>query len=314
VLSGSHVLNKLGVLAVRSLLALRYIVSSASSFRKSSSVLSAPLYYGIYIFLRAVRRFCHFAFPLDPTSLTAIIAFCQCFHERDQVMHLSIRGLDERLLSDAHGEITQHKPRTYARSRPPYHAMTRPLAKLAAAMLLFGLIHMTVSAKEEGSKAAAIKEQIDWSAQKVTVLFFIVHDCPICNRYVPEINRIVRDYQGRGFGFTAVYSEADFSREDAQEHARDYRFDLPFVIDSDHRFAAQLGVKFVPEAVVLNSKRELLYRGRIDDLYADVDKQRPTAVHHDLREALDKIAAGIKPDHPSRPAVGCPINYDQPGS
>ncbi len=67
---------------------------------------------------------------------------------------------------------------------------------------------------------------------------------------------------------------------------------------------------------MLSPKRELHYRGRIDDLYADIDKQRLVAVHHDLRQALDDIAAGIKPKpkHPWTPAVECPISYDQPGS
>ena len=93
------------------------------------------------------------------------------------------------------------------------------------------------------------------------VLFFIRHDCPICNRYVPEMNRIVQDYRSRGFGFTAVYSEVDFSHEDVQKHAREYHFDFPFVIDSDHRFAAQFGERLIECSIgarrSVGGKREL---------------------------------------------------------
>jgi peroxiredoxin len=191
--------------------------------------------------------------------------------------------------------------------------VTKPVAKFAA-VLLFALIPLMVLSIDEDKMGATVKEQIDWNAHNVTVLFFILHDCPISNRYVPRMNQIVQDYRDRGFGFVAVYPESDFSREEAQKHARDYHFDFPFVIDSDLRFAAELGIKVVPQVAVLNRKRELLYRGRIDDLYADIDKQRPAATRRDLREALENIAAGIKPTCPWGPAVGCPIGYDQPGS
>ena len=193
-------------------------------------------------------------------------------------------------------------------------AMTMSLTKFLPVILLFGLIALIASPEGESKEAATPEEQIDWAAHNAIVLFFVLHDCPICNRYVPEMNRIVQEYRSRGFGFVAVYPESDFSQEDAQKHAREYHFDFPFVIDSDRRFAAEFGVKVAPQVAVLNPKRELLYRGRIDDLYADVDKQRPAAVHHDLREALDNIAAGIKPNQPWASAVGCPITYDQPGS
>jgi peroxiredoxin len=201
-----------------------------------------------------------------------------------------------------------------APSHPDDSAMRMSLMKFVAVILLFGLAALRASPEEQQRETATAKGQIDWAAHNVTVLFFILHDCPICNRYVPEMNRIIQDYRNHDFGFIAVYPEADFTQKDAQRHAREYQFDFPFVIDPNLRLAAEIGVKAVPEVAVLNSQRELIYRGRIDDLYADVNKQRATTVHHDLRQVLDKIVAGIKPQQIWFPAVGCPINYGQPGS
>ncbi|MGI8481528.1 MAG: redoxin family protein [Chthoniobacterales bacterium] len=171
----------------------------------------------------------------------------------------------------------------------------------------------SAQAADPASSSDPLKE-ISWISQKFIVLFFVLHDCPICNQYVPEMNRIVQDYRSRGFAFIAVYPESDFSKEDAQKHAREYQFNFPFVIDPGLGLAAKIGIKVAPEVAVLNSKRELLYRGRIDDHYAEVDKERPAVVRHDLRQALDDIAVGIKPQRAQTPAVGCPINYEQPGS
>jgi peroxiredoxin len=165
---------------------------------------------------------------------------------------------------------------------------------------LFATVPILRCANEEAAK-------IDWAAHNITIIFFILHDCPICNSYVPEMNRIAGEYGRRGFGFIVAYADSDFSQKEAQKHAREYRLQFPFVIDSDHKLAARTGTKVVPEAVVFNSKRDMVYRGRIDDLYADIDKRRPAALERNLREALDDIAAGEKPKRAVVPGAGCLI-------
>jgi thiol-disulfide isomerase/thioredoxin len=166
--------------------------------------------------------------------------------------------------------------------------------------LLFGALPAGRCANEEAAK-------IDWAAHKITVVFFILHDCPICNSYVPEMNRIAAKYGSHGFGFIAAYADSDFSLSEAQQHAREYRFEFPFILDSDHQLAAKTRTTIVPEAVVFNSKREVLYRGRIDDLYADVGTRRAHALETSLRDALDDIAAGHKPRRAVVPGAGCLI-------
>lgn len=158
-----------------------------------------------------------------------------------------------------------------------------------------------------GRAADNNKPKIDWHAHDVTVVFVVLHDCPICNSYAPEINRIAGEHDSRRFGFIVAYADSDFSFAEAQKHAREYHFNIPFVIDANHELVKSTGTKVVPEAVVFNSKREMLYRGRIDDLYADIDKRRPAPQERNLREALDEIAAGKKPKRAVVPGVGCPI-------
>ena len=154
--------------------------------------------------------------------------------------------------------------------------------------------------------------KIDWATGKMMVVFFILHDCPICNSYAPEMNRIAAKYGGRDFSFIAAYADSDFSVEEAQQHAREYGFGFPFTTDSRHQLSAKTGTKIVPEAVVFNSKREVLYRGRIDDLYADIGTRRAQASESNLRDALDDIAAGHKPRRAVVPGAGCLIEQKGP--
>src|ERR1051325_1446751 len=52
-------------------------------------------------------------------------------------------------------------------------------------------------------------------------LFFVLYDCPICNEYAPEINRIVADYRDRGLTAYVVAVDPDVSIEELKNHAKE---------------------------------------------------------------------------------------------
>ena len=63
---------------------------------------------------------------------------------------------------------------------------------------------------------------------------------------------------------------------------------------------------------MLAANGDVLYRGRIDNLYAALGQKRPRATTRDLREALDAILAGQPVPHATNQAVGCLIpNVDK---
>jgi hypothetical protein len=137
-----------------------------------------------------------------------------------------------------------------------------------------------------------------------SVLIFYWHDCPICNSYAPEINRICGHYTN--FNFYIVQVDSDLTVEAARTHARDYGFRAPVLLDKRHALVRIADATVAPEAVVFDKRKNVLYRGRIDDLYATLASRRPEATEHDLRDALDAIADG-KPVTHQPPPVGCII-------
>jgi thiol-disulfide isomerase/thioredoxin len=184
------------------------------------------------------------------------------------------------------------------------------IASKQLALFFFALTFATIVCGDGGGTTAA-SPRIDWSAHKFTVVLFILHDCPICNSYAPEFGRIATEYRDRGFGFVAAYAETEFSQSDAQKHARDYHLDFSIVVDSNYDLVTKFAVKVAPEAVVCDSEGAVLYRGRIDDLYADVGQRRSAVSEHTLRDALSAIAGGGKPSQKDVPGVGCPVEVDR---
>lgn len=146
------------------------------------------------------------------------------------------------------------------------------------------------------------------SEARASVFIFITTDCPIANAYAPEIRRITEKYRGEGLRFFLVHVDPDLVIEDARAHMRDYSLDCaPILIDREHRLVRALGVRFTPEAAVLRDGGEIFYRGRIDDLFAELGKKRRGAHVHDLRDALSASERGESRPRAFTQAIGCNV-------
>lgn len=137
------------------------------------------------------------------------------------------------------------------------------------------------------------------------VFVFISNDCPIANRYAPEIRRLVKDYSPRGIGFFLVHAAPGEERSAIREHREAYELPGRLLLDPQQALARALGVRVTPEVAVVDGEGRIAYRGRIDDRFPELGKKRPAATRHDLRDALDAVLAGRTVPTPRTRAVGC---------
>lgn len=149
------------------------------------------------------------------------------------------------------------------------------------------------------------RHPLDLGDKAASVLLFYWQDCPISNSYAPEINRLYMAYTN--FAFYIVQVDPGLTTAAAKEHARKYDLRAPVLLDPQHRLVKLARATVTPEAVVFGKNGEIMYRGRIDDLYAALGKKRAVAVEHDLRDALDSITAGNAVRKPETVAIGCLI-------
>jgi hypothetical protein len=138
------------------------------------------------------------------------------------------------------------------------------------------------------------------------VLLFVTSDCPISNRYAPEIQRLCADYGTRGVSCTLVYEDTAIDPPAVRAHGEAFGYrDIPAVIDMGHTIAAAAGAAVTPQAVVVGTGGNVQYRGRIDNRYEQLGTLRRVVTVHDLRDALDDILAGRAVSRPATDAVGC---------
>ena len=138
-----------------------------------------------------------------------------------------------------------------------------------------------------------------------TVLFFVKTDCPISNRYAPEIRRLHERFAAQGVAFWQVYPDPDESVEAIRQHVRDYDYPGHILRDTRHALVSLTGVRITPEAAVFTPAGQMAYHGRIDDRYVDFGKARAAPSRRDLQEALEAVLAGSPVENSTTPAVGC---------
>jgi hypothetical protein len=142
--------------------------------------------------------------------------------------------------------------------------------------------------------------------QRVVVLLFVRTDCPISNRYAPEIQRIEQRFHKQGVTFRLVYPEAGVTDESIERHRREYGYTIPGIADPKHLYVTRAGVEVTPEAAVFVRGR-LVYRGRIDDQYVSFGQARATPSAYDLEDAIETVLAGRAPRASRTKAIGCAI-------
>lgn len=140
-----------------------------------------------------------------------------------------------------------------------------------------------------------------------TVLVFTAVDCPISDRYAPEVKRLAARYAPQGVRVWIVYANRGEKPEAARAHAEAFGYGLPVALDTAATLADRAQATVTPEAAVFDAAGRLAYHGRIDDRYVDFGVERQAPTTHELDEALTAVLAGRAVARPAVPAVGCAI-------
>jgi hypothetical protein len=144
---------------------------------------------------------------------------------------------------------------------------------------------------------------------KAFVFLFTSTDCPVSNRYAPEVRRLADEFAAKGVVFRLVYPGSADDAKAIREHMTAYGYTSAFdaVRDPALNLVKLAGATITPEAAVFVGGR-LAYRGRIDDRFVDLGRERPAPTQHDLFDALTAIVAGKPVLHATTQAVGCYIS------
>lgn|SRR5690606_47383 len=99
---------------------------------------------------------------------------------------------------------------------------------------------------------------------KAEVILFLSAKCPCVYNHKQPINDLISEYGG-DIKFTAVFIRKNEDKELQDQMAKSLGWEMEFVDDTDGEYLKTYQPSVYSDAVLLNEKGEVIYRGGIDD-------------------------------------------------
>jgi len=148
-------------------------------------------------------------------------------------------------------------------------------------------------------------------ADKYALLVVITcNHCPYARAYWKRLISLAQRYEEDNLGIAAIsVNDAsqypDDSFENMKKLSDELQFPFPYLYDESQETARTLGATRTPEVYLFNSRRELIYRGAIDDAWDN----EAAVMRVYLEDAIEYCLDGLEVDYPEIPAVGCSIKW-----
>ena len=140
---------------------------------------------------------------------------------------------------------------------------------------------------------------------RFSVYLFLHDDCVISQYYTLTLRNLHQEYASDHLQFVGLFP--NFSSKPAEIAAFKEKYQLPFDLKTDyyHTFTKAFGATVTPEVVVYNeTRRAIVYQGRIDNTYARVGKRRRFPTTAELKEVLSAISQNQPIDTGTHPTCG----------
>ncbi|WP_025145801.1 redoxin domain-containing protein [Pedobacter jeongneungensis] len=138
-----------------------------------------------------------------------------------------------------------------------------------------------------------------------TAFIFISPECPLCKNYMLTLNELVKKYPQ--VNIVGVVPGKSYTLPDIRQFAEDYKAVFDIYLDKNKTLTKVLKAKVTPEAIVIDEKGNLRYRGLIDNWQAKLGVKRKVITDHYLDDALDQIKTTSYKYMETAP-LGCLIN------
>lgn len=142
---------------------------------------------------------------------------------------------------------------------------------------------------------------------KAVVVVFTCNHCPVAKAYEDRIIGIAADYQDKDVDVVAInVNNMDADKlPKMKERAEEKGFKFDYLYDPSQAIGRAYGATVTPHAFLLDGERKVVYIGAIDD-----NMNPEKAATHYLRDAIDAVLAGKKPEPALTKPMGCGIAYE----
>ncbi len=152
-------------------------------------------------------------------------------------------------------------------------------------------------------------------ADRYALLIIVTcNHCKYSRAYWNRIKKLYARYEEDNLGVMCINPNdsnqfPDDSFDSMKKMVDDLELPFLYLYDESQEVVKKLNASRTPEAFLFNSRRELVYKGGIDDSWEN--EHMVTRVY--LEDAIECTLDGIEVDFPETQAVGCSIKW-KPGN
>lgn len=162
-----------------------------------------------------------------------------------------------------------------------------------------------------------IYNKYTFADRSALLIVFTCNHCPYARAYWTRFKKLHEKYEYDNLGILAINPNCEErypadSPSEMKKLVKSLKIPFPYLHDPSQKTAHKFGVERTPEVFLFNSKRELVYKGAIDDNWEN--EHMVTQVY--LEDAIEYALDGMEVDYPHIPAVGCSIKWkvgNEPG-
>ena len=153
-------------------------------------------------------------------------------------------------------------------------------------------------------------DKFTFADRTALVIVVTCNHCPYARAYWSRLIKLYNQFEEDNLGIMAINpNDAEQYPADSFDNmkvlAKELKLPFPYLHDEDQSVVKKLGAGRTPEVFVFNSKRELVYKGAIDDNWEN--EHMVTRVY--LEDAIEYTLDGMEPDYTELPAVGCSVKW-----
>lgn len=150
----------------------------------------------------------------------------------------------------------------------------------------------------------------DLFGPKGLLVGFMCNHCPYAIAVWPRFARLAQYAKDKGINTVAVNPNIhpDYPEDSPQNMRKKIekeKIPFPYLVDKTQQTAKAFKAQCTPDIYFFDENRKLIYHGRIDDNWKEEDK----VTRQELKDAIDRHAAGGDVSREQFPSMGCSIKW-----
>ena len=141
----------------------------------------------------------------------------------------------------------------------------------------------------------------------ISLFIFLSPECPLCQNYTKVINQLQQQFKSAVAVYGIVPGRA-YTLKDIAAFKNKYLTTFNIFIDTKQLLTHYLNAAVTPQAILLDSKGNLIYTGAIDDWVQGQGKKRIAATQHYVKNAIEQSVQLARVTIKKTTAYGCKIN------